>query len=107
MELYDAEIKEKYYACKRKLKSLLNKLQTADEIIQVSNIHSAIDDIICDLVSYKTYDINEYKDIRNKRDRFYMKASSIDVNKEYIVMDIEAIKDLLKAESEETDGKKA
>lgn len=107
MELYDAEIKDKYYDSKRKLKRLLNELQTADDIIQVSHIHRAIDDIIDELVSYKIRDVNEYRDIRNKRDRFYMKASSIDVNKEYIVMDIEAIKDLLKTESEETDGKKA
>ena len=96
MELYDAEIRDKYYAAKRKLKRLLNVLQTADEGIQISYIHTAIDDVICDLVSYKQYDLTYYKDIRNKRDRFYMKASSIDVNKEYIM-----------SESEEPDGKKA
>lgn len=107
MELYDTEIRDKYYAAKRELKRLLNELQTADDIIQVSHIHRDIDDIIDELVSYKIRDVNQYKDERARRNRFYMKASLITPNREYIAMDIEAIKALLKTESEETDGKKA
>lgn len=75
MELYNSDIRDKYYNSKRKLKRLLNELQTADDIIQVSNIHIAIDDVICDLVSYKINDINYYRDERARRDFFYMKAS--------------------------------
>lgn len=75
MELYDSVIKDKYYDKKRVLKRLLNELQTADDIIQVSHIHTAIDDIIDDLVSYKIYDVNQYRDERAKRDAFYMRAS--------------------------------
>ena len=108
MELYDTEIRDKYYAAKRKLKRLLNALQTSGDIIQVSEIHRAIDGVIRDLVSYKYNDINYYRDGRARRDRFYMKASSIDVNREYIAMDIDAVNDLLsKAERQEEDGKKA
>ena len=108
MELHDSVIQGKYYYRKRELKRLLNELQTADDIIQVSQIHRAIDDVIRDLVSYKTRDVNQYRDERARRDRFYMKASLITPNREYIAMDIDAVKDLLsKAESEEPDGKKA
>lgn len=108
MELYDTEIRDKYYAAKRELKRLLNELQTADDIIQVSQIHRAIDDVIRDLVSYKICDVNQYRDERARRDCFYMKASLITPNREYIAMDIDAVKNLLsKAESEEPDGKKA
>lgn len=107
MELYDAEIKDKYYDSKRKLKRLLNELQTADDIIQISHIHRTIDDTINELVSYKIRDVNQYKDERARRNRFYMKASLITPNREYIAMDIEAIKALLNTESEEPDGKKA
>lgn len=104
MELYDSVIKDKYYDKKRELKRLLNELQTADDIIQVSQIHRAIDDVIRDLVSYKIRDVNQYRDERARRDRFYMKASLIEPNREYIAMDIDAVKDLLsKAESEEPD----
>ena len=108
MELYDGEIRDKYYAAKRKLKRLLNELQTADDVIQVSQIHRAIDAVICDLVSYKYNDINQYRDERARRDRFYMKASLIAPNREYILMDIDAVKNLLSnAERQEDDGKKA
>ena len=108
MELYDTEIRDKYYAAKRDLKRLLNELQTADDLIQVSEIHRAIDAVIRDLVRYKIDDINQYRDERARRDRFYMKASSIDVNREYILMDVDAVKNLLsKAERQEEDGKKA
>ena len=75
MDLYNSDIRDKYYASKRKLKELLNELQTADTIIQVSDIHTAIDDIICDLVSYKINDINYYRDERHRRDVLYMKAA--------------------------------
>ena len=75
MELYDSVIKDKYYDKKRELKRLLKELQTADNIIQLSHIHRAIDVVICDLVSYKTHDVNQYRDERIKRDAFYMKAS--------------------------------
>ena len=108
MELHDSVIKDKYYDKKRELKRLLKELQTADDLIQVSNISRAIDGVICDLVRYKIGDINYYRDERARRDRFYMKASLIEPNREYIAMDIDAVKDLLsKAESEEPDGKKA
>ena len=108
MELYDSVIKDKYYDKKRELKRLLNELQTADDIIQASHIHRAIDDVIDELVSYKIRDINQYRDERARRDRFYMKASLITPNREYIAMDIDAVKDLLsKAERQEEDGKKA
>lgn len=108
MELYDSVIKDKYYAKKRELKSLLNELQTTDDLIQVSHIHRAIDDVIDELVSYKIRDINQYRDERARRDRFYMKASLIEPNREYIAMDIDAVKNLLsKAERQEDDGKKA
>jgi hypothetical protein len=75
MELYDSVIKDKYYEKKRELKRLLKELQTADDIIQLSQIHRAIDVVICDLVSYKMNDVNQYRDERIKRDAFYMKAS--------------------------------
>ena len=75
MELYDSVIKDKYYDKKRELKRLLNELQTADDLIQVSHINRAIDGVICDLVRYKIGDINQYRDERIKRDVFYMKAS--------------------------------
>ena len=108
MELYDSVTKDKYYDKKRELKRLLNELQTADNVIEVSQIHRAIDGVIRDLVSYKYNDINQYRDERARRDRFYMKASLIAPNREYIAMDIDAVMDLLsKAESEEPDGKKA
>ena len=75
MDLYNGEIRDKYYNSKRRLKRLLNELQTADDIIQVSHIHLAIDDIICDLASYKINDINYYRDLRAGLDAFYMKAA--------------------------------
>ena len=75
MELYDSIIKDKYYDKKRELKRLLKELQTADDIIQVSHIHRAIDAVIDDLVLYKTRDVNHYRDERAKRNAFYMKAS--------------------------------
>lgn len=98
MELHDSVIKDKYYDKKRELKRLLNELQTADDIIQVSEIHRSIDDVIRDLVSYKIRDVNQYRDERARRDRFYMKASLITPNREYIAMDIDAVKDLLPKE---------
>lgn len=94
MELYDSMIKDKYYDSKRKLKRLLNELQTADDIIQVSHIHTAIDDVICDLVSYKINDVNFYRDERARRNSFYQMASSFIIGK------------IVNKESEETDGKK-
>ena len=75
MELHDSIIQGKYYYSKRELKRLLNELQTADDLIQVSQIHRAIDEVIRDLVSYKIRDVNQYRDERIKRDVFYMKAS--------------------------------
>ena len=81
MELYNSDIREKYYSSKRKLKELLNELQTADDLIQVSYIITDIDDVIADLVSYKINDINFYRDERHLRDAFYRKASLIVMEK--------------------------
>ena len=97
MELYNSVIKDKYYAKKRELKRLLNELQTADDIIQISQIPRAIDGVIRDLVTYKYNDINYYRDERARRDRIYMKASLIEPNRDL----------LSKAERQEEDGKKA
>lgn len=77
MDLYDSQIRDKYYSSKRKLKKLLNDLQTADDGLQISNIHIAIDEVICDMVAYKHYDLDRYNDIRKARDEFYMLAASM------------------------------